>query len=320
MLEKHILDQIEFNDRLLDMFKKNIPKLNTHILTTQKGDNFLFSEPISLDYIVQTQVVQKRFFKYIVNDYFKNNSGVDVDDHIIVLSPHETFNFRQKIQMKDYKLPLFVIKLQNTPLLSNFQNPYLTTWGNNYFMQNTRNQTKNFIIKQYKQIKQQNDPEYTREGLKDKVVPTLYYDQQIQNVDQTLNVYQETNRDLNRLFIMMNTKIFQNTTQKYQYILPIDRILKVVNEQQSEIVDRFQFPLFFVGDYFVTWDSYTNNTNYSISQDNWNYQTQLYSFKSDIQVLTRMNLQVSLLKMDIDVGVQVSEEEPVEWIRKTRIK
>lgn len=319
MIIRNLFNEIEQSGQFVDTMKKLIPNQNFHILTDPKKDNFVFNPPIVLDYIVETQVIQFSFLRSLVNEYFKNKD-VDVSKHILVLSPHETFNQRQKIRNKDYHLPLFVFKLQEIPLLDSYNNNFLINWKNNYFSQNTRQQTKDFIIKQYKQIKEQNDPTYSREVISDKLIPTLYFDLQVQTCEQTLNIYQETVRELNKFFIMMNTEFFVNTVRKYQYILPIDRLLKETNEQQKEIVERFQFPLFVNLDSYVSWDSYTNSTNYQIEQDNWELQRQQYNFTINTQVITRLNLQVSLLKMDLDFGIEYGEGEDTEWLKRIKIR
>ena len=109
----------------------------------------------------------------------------------------------------------------------------------------------------------------------------------------------------------MNTSIFQNEKQKYNYQLQIDSFLKTTNNDLSSLQDRFYFPLFYIINYYVTWQQYSNSTVLD-SQNEWNLQKQMYTFKFESYPMTRFNLSQSLLNIGLKYEDTLDQIQEVE--------
>ncbi len=315
------------NDYILDLINIKHHRqnsLNTHF--TQKKDYFLFDSPLYINYIIEDYQCIKSF---IINLLKKYLSGYNFDpkQQVIIQSPHEQVNFASRLNTKDRKLPLFLISQEEMPQTENLnsQIPYRTE--SSYFMQDTRTKTKQFLIDAYKQLYFQNDPKYTREKLKDKIFPTLYYDAISSSQKVTMDIIQETNIELQSLFQMFNTKIFLNKKVKSQYIIQLDTLIKNSNEPFKSIQDKFIFPLFYCINYYVEWTQYSHVSE--MDKKTYNLQKQRYEFKFDFIPLTRFNISANLLRLDIDLGIKNAIEiyendqfnsETVESIRKYKIR
>lgn len=282
-----------------------------------KDENFLFDNQVNLNYITQVKMTVLHFVKQLVNEYFKQFYGTQENKwndktQLVFLSPHETFNFQKRYENKDYKLPLFLVRFRNEPVTKQFKSPllYKTSTPEN-FMFDTRQNTKKFLEEQYMELYQNDDPDYNKEKFKDYIFPTLFYDSvnQLCNID--VQVIQETQRELSNLFSIMNTSIFQNEKQKYNYQLQIDSFLKTTNEDLQKVQERFYFPLFYIINYYVTWQQYSNQTNLE-NQNEWNLQKQMYTFSFESYPMTRFNLSQSLLNIGLKYEDTLDQIEEVE--------
>lgn len=317
----------------LDLYLRNL--INTSIKNQNfsfmtRKDYFLFDNPIYVNYIIEDYQCIKDFFIKIISEYI-GSDNFDPGLQVMFLSPHEAINFKSRIETKDRKLPLFVIKVDSLPQIETISSGHIYRMESPYFMYSTQNKTKSFIMNQYKQIYEQNDPKYTREQFRNKIFSTLYFDQvtSVQNV--SLEIYQESNIELQTLFQNFNTKLFVNRTRKDHYVIQIDTLIRNSNEQFVDIQNRFSFPLFYVINYYVDWTAYSNITQFEKQQ--FNLQKQKLEFKFNLSPITRFNLSGTLLNIDIDLGVlnkrleffendgeKLSDIDLVEWLRKYKLK
>ncbi len=313
----------EYLNKLIKDTKLN--SFNTAFL--QKKDYFLFEKPIYVNYIIEDYQCIKNFIIKTI-EKFLQGYNFDPKQQVIFQSPHEQINFSTRINTKDRKLPLFIITQDETPQTENIHSQIPYRMETPYFMQDTRTKTKQFLIDAYKQLYFQKDPKYTRENLRNKIYPTLFYDAISSSQKVSLDIIQETNVELQHLFQMFNTKIFINKKIKSNYIVQLDTLIKESNIQFKDIQDRFQFPLFYIINYFVEWVGYSNIT--TMDKNIYNLQKQKYEFKFDLLPITRFNISANLLKMDIDLGVMNRgvdftesdgfDSELVETIRKYKIR
>lgn len=310
-----VSDINNLNNEITDLLKSK--PINKQLLNFKHKDiNYFFDNQVSLNYITQVKMTVVHFVTQLINEYFKQFYGTtenkwNKDTQLIFLSPHETFNFQKRYKEKDHKLPLFLVRFRNEPVTKNFRSPLLYKSNSESFMFDTKENTKKFLEEQYLELYQNDNPDYSKEKFKNYIFPTLYYDQvdQLCNID--LQVIQETQRELSNLFSIMNTSIFQNEKQKYNYQLQIDSFLKTTNNDLSSLQDRFYFPLFYIINYYVTWQQYSNSTVLD-SQNEWNLQKQMYTFKFESYPMTRFNLSQSLLNIGLKYEDTLDQIQEVE--------
>ncbi len=313
--------QYNLDSHIRELIKKSILNLNFHVMG--RKDYFLFENPISVNYIVEDFTVIKHFFKTFLDKYL--GDSFEQDRQLMILSPQEVVNFKSRFRLKDRKLPLFIVKINNLPTVDNTIAPPLQKTDSPYFMNNTQKKTKAMIVKQYTDILHQQDPKYTRELYRNQIFPTLYFDQVSSKQTVTMDVVQETNVELQHLFQNMNTRIFLNHLINKNLPVQLDTLIKKSNEKFNEIQDRFQYPVLYQINYDVYWRSYSNITQNE--KNIYNYQKQTYEFEFTIYPITKFNLQGTLLNLDVDFGVNNifitesdDEKDLVEWIKKLKIK
>ncbi len=314
--------QYDLDTHIRDLIKNSIPNINAFVIG--RKDHFLFENPIMVNYIVEDYTVIKHYFVKFLSNYLGQNN-FDQNKQLMILSPQEVVNFKSRFRLKDRKLPLFIVKINNLPTVDNTISPFLQKMNSPYFMNNTQAKTKYFIIQQYKEILESKDPQHTRDLFRNKIFPTLYFDQVTSKQTVTMDVVQETNVELQHLFQNFNTKMFVNEVVNCNLPIQIDTLIKKSNEQFVEIQDRFQFPLLYQINYDVHWKQYSNISQMEKTQ--YNYQKQTYEFEFVMYPITKFNLQGTLLNLDIDYGVsnvyiseEDNEEDMIEWIRKIKIK
>lgn len=312
------------DNHIRSLIKETIITQNFSFL--ERSDHFLFKEPLYVNYIIEDYTCIKQFFASFLTEYL-NDKNFNQEKQIMILSPHETVNYDSRFNTKDRKLPLIILKIQNTPQIEQISSQYIYRYETPYFMYTTKNKTKEFIINQYKQIYYSKDPKYTRELFRNKIFPTLYFDQVSSKQTVTMEIYQETNIELQNLFQMFNTKLFLNRVLNKNYVIQIDSLIKQQNEQFKEIQDKFVFPFFYSINYDINWTGYSNVT--STEKTKFNLQKQQYEFDFTFTPITRFNLSSTLLNIDIDLGVlfknvEFSEIEmtadSVDWINRTKIR
>lgn len=296
---------------------ENTQNLNNYWLDNNVG--YLFNKPIYVNYIVEDYTCIKNFFIDTIQFFFSDKNQIDVNNQIIFDTPHEQINFKTRFKAKDRKLPLFILKMENIPSQDNLNSQFLYRMDKPGFMASTAQKTKKFIIDQYSKILEGQDPQYTKETIRNKIFPILYYDQVSSKQKVDMSVIQETNIELQTLFQNFNTKIFLNRQIKGGYLLQIDQLIRNSNDKLKNIQEKFYSPVAYLINYMVKWEGYSNITK--TEKNEYNLQKQTYTFTFDLIPLTKFNLSGVLLRMDIDLGYNnctIFEEssgvlDPVEW-------
>lgn len=279
---------------------------------------FVFNEPLTIDYVTVTyncikDFIQGTFTKMLGRKVF------DPNRQMVFISPHETFNFQKRYENKDYKLPLVLVKVQYPPMAQDLHSNIPFVMYSEGFMFNTANDTKRFIAKMLYEYNYNNESgEITKEQIKNMIFPTIYYDQVQQKTNITVDIIQENERDLQNVFVKMNTQYFMPIVRKFHYLLSLDQLISKYNIQLKEIQERFQFPIFYLNDYTVKWQDFSVNTK--IEKDTWNFQRQTYTFEFIQYPITRFNLQGTILRIDTELQIQESNWEEQETISTETIE
>lgn len=279
---------------------------------------FVFNEPLTIDYVTVTyncikDFIQGTFTKMLGRKMF------DPARQMVFISPHETFNFQKRYENKDYKLPLVLVKVQYPPMAQDLHSNIPFVMYSEGFMFNTANDTKRFIAKMLHEYTYNNESgEITKDQIKNMIFPTIYYDQVQQKTNITVDIIQENERDLQNVFVKMNTQYFMPIVRKFHYLLSLDQLISKYNIQLKEIQERFQFPIFYLNDYTVKWQDFSVNTK--IEKDTWNFQRQTYTFEFIQYPITRFNLQGTILRIDTELQVQENNWEEQETISTETIE
>lgn len=279
---------------------------------------FVFNEPLTIDYVTVTYNCIKDF---IAGTFTKQlgRKMFDPNRQMIFISPHETFNFAKRFENKDYKLPLVLVRVQYPPMAQDLQSNIPFVLYTEGFMYSTQRDTKDFIQKLLYEYYYNNESgEITKEQIKDMVFPTIYYDQVQQKTNITVDIIQENERDLQNVFVKMNTQYFMPIVRKFHYLISLDQLISNYNIQLKEIQERFQFPVFYLTDYTVKWTDFSVSTR--IEKDQWNFQRQTYLFDFIQYPITRFNLQGTILRIDTELQIQNNNWEEQETISSETIE
>ena len=279
---------------------------------------FVFNEPLTIDYVTVTYNCIKDFIQGTFTKLF-GRKIFDPNRQMVFISPHETFNFQKRFENKDYKLPLVLVRVQYPPMAQDLHSNIPFVMYSEGFMFNTSTTTKDFIRKLLYEYYYNNESgEITKEQIRNMIFPTIYYDQVQQKTNITVDIIQETERDLQNVFVKMNTQYFMPIVRKFHYLLSLDQLISKYDIQLKEIQERFQFPIFYLNDYTVKWQDFSVNTK--IEKDTWNLQRQTYTFEFTQYPITRFNLQGTILRIDTELQIQESNWEEQETISSNTIE